>query len=82
MMSCRVVIGLLIFLFYCPAMSKLIVGRSSILALIAAAVVLAVVAWLALVSGSVEPAETGQDRIEVVSPGDVATLEGDLRRLW
>ena len=51
-------------------------GRPGILALIAAAALLAVVAWIALASVSVEPAETGQDRIEVTSPGDVATLEG------
>ena len=58
-------------------MSKLIVGRSRILALIAAAALLSVVAWIALASG---PLETGQDRIEVVSPAGLATLEGDLRR--
>ena len=62
-------------------MSKLIVGRSRILALIVAAALLAVVAWMALVSGSAEPAEAVQDRVEVVSTGDVATVESRLRRL-
>ena len=58
-------------------MSKLIVGRPRILALIAAAALLAVLAWIALASG---PASSDQVGIEVTSPGDVATLEGDLRR--
>ena len=47
------------------------------MALVVAAAFLGVVAWVALASG---PAETGRDRIEVTSPGDVATLEGGLRR--
>ena len=44
--------------------------------MVAAAALLAVVAWMALASG---PAETGQNRIEVTSPQGVATLEGELR---
>ena len=61
-------------------MSKLIVGRSRVLALIAAAALLTVVAWMALTSGSVEPAASDQVGIEVTSPQGVATLEGGLQR--
>ena len=60
-------------------MKTLIAGRSRILALVAAAVFLAVVAWMALASG---PASSNDAGIEVTSPQGVATFEGELRRPW
>ena len=61
-------------------MKTLIAGRSRVLALVAAAVFLALVAWMALASVPVESAETGQDRTEVSSPGDMITFGGELLR--
>ena len=57
-----------------------VVGRFRVVAVLAVAVFLAVIAWMALAGGPAELATSGQDGIEVTSPGGVATFEGELRR--
>ena len=60
-------------------MRALIDGRPRVLGLVASAVLVAVVAWMALASGS---ASSNQVGIEVTSPQGVATFEGEMRRPW
>ena len=61
-------------------MKALTAGKFRFLALLAAAVTLAVVAWALLASGPAQPAAPGQpDGIRVISPAGVATFEGELR---
>ena len=61
-------------------MSKLIVGRSRVLALVVAAALLAVFAWVAVAGGPAEPAASDQAAIEVSSSAEVIIVEGQLLR--
>ena len=55
-------------------MKGLTASRFQFLALFAAAVIVAVVAWAVVAGGPAEPATSGENRIEVFSPAGVATF--------
>ena len=56
--------------------------RVKLSSLVLAVALVFIFSWASLTSVGAEPASSGQERFEVVSPGPVVTFEGKLQRPW